>query len=160
MRLSVWFAVLALAPAAAVPAPETAPPERLEAVAARGAGVMPFDLERTRHHFVKDARGGVQRVVAKDASDAAQVASIRAHLERIAADFARGDFGAPEAIHGADMPGLDVLRAAGARLEVDYAPLADGARVAYRSHDADVVAAIHRWFDAQLRDHGHHAHGH
>ena len=38
-------------------------------VAGRGADVMPFDLKATTHVFTKTAHGGVQRVVAKSATD-------------------------------------------------------------------------------------------
>jgi hypothetical protein len=43
-----------------------------------------------------------------------------------------------------------------------------GAKLTYRTSDAKLVAALHRWFDAQLSDHGtdamaghsHHDHDH
>ena len=38
-------------------------------VAARGAKVMPFDLEQTTHVFQKLDDGGLQKVVAKDPSN-------------------------------------------------------------------------------------------
>jgi hypothetical protein len=53
------------------------------------------------------------------------------------------------------MPGLAEMRAAGAQeLEVIYSELPDGAQIIYRSSSPHIVAAIHRWFDAQLSDHG------
>ena len=58
-------------------------------------------------------------------------------------------------IHGVDMPGLADMQAAHANeMSVDYRELVDGAEITYSSHLPKIVAAIHRWFDAQLNDHG------
>ena len=46
-------------------------------VAARGASVMPFDLERTSHIFAPQADGGLQQVIADDPGDAEQIVLIR-----------------------------------------------------------------------------------
>lgn len=141
----------------ATPAPAQVSPERQADVAERGRGVMPFDLDRSTHRFESDEEGGVQTVVSDD-GDAAEVALIRAHLRTEAAAFARGDFSSPARIHGAAMPGLDVLRRAGGDLSVAYADVPGGGRVSYRSRRPEVVAALHRWFEAQTADHGAHAH--
>lgn len=135
---------------------ETAPPDRLAAVAQAGAEVMPFDLERTTHSFLDRAWGGEQIVVSDD-SDAQQVALIRAHLSAEAAKFSRGDFESPEAIHGHDMPGLAILRDRHAAIDVAYSEVPNGASITYRSQDSAVVGAIHEWFEAQRTDHGPHA---
>lgn len=138
-------------------APGRAAPARQEAVAARGGDVMPFDLEATTHHFAPTSSGGVQDVVADAAAPPEQVELVRRHLREEAARFRQGDFDDPAAIHGDEMPGLDVLRDAGDRLTVTYADTAAGGRITYRSDDATVVEALHRWFDAQVSDHGAHA---
>jgi hypothetical protein len=130
--------------------------ERLEAVAAAGAEIMPFDLERTTHSFLDRAWGGEQIVVSDDA-DAQQVALIRSHLSEQAAKFARGDFASPEAIHGQDMPGLAVLRDRYAQIEVSYAETPAGGTISYRSADGAALEALHAWFGAQRTDHGAHA---
>ena len=137
-------------------AQESASPERLEAVAQAGAQVMPFDLERTTHSFLDRAWGGEQIVVSDD-GDAQQVALIRAHLSAEAANFSRGNFGSPEAIHGHDMPGLAVLRDQYAAIDVAYSEVPNGASITYRSQGSAVVGAIHEWFEAQRTDHGPHA---
>ncbi len=137
--------------------PPAATRERQTEVAERGAEVMPFDLDATEHKFVKTPTGGVQRVVAKQADDAWQVATVRAHLAEIAREFANGDFSDPRAIHGAEMPGLATLEAAGKRLNVMRVEIAGGAEIRYLGADAEIVAAIHDWFDAQVSDHGRHA---
>jgi hypothetical protein len=130
---------------------------RQDEVAARGAQVMPFDLETTTHVFDKTGTGGVQTVRAHDDADDEQIPLIRAHLAEEAEAFASGDYDDPMAIHGDEMPGLAVLRADPDAVEVVYAEQPDGATITYTSTDPELVDAIHRWFDAQLADHGDHA---
>lgn len=130
---------------------------RQDAVATKGASVMPFDQDRTVHHFVTNSGGGVETVVVKDARDSAQVGLVREHLKMEAERFARGDFSDPAAIHGDDMPGLGALRAGASRLSVRYGDLPDGGQIEYSSTDAVLVASIHDWFHAQTSDHGKHA---
>ncbi len=132
-------------------------PSRQEVVAERGASVMPFDLEATSHVFHPTRTGGVQTVVADDRADRDQVTRVRAHLREEAKRFHEGDFGDPAAIHGHDMPGLDVLEEAGGALEITYRDVTGGAELTFRSEDPTVVAALHNWFEAQLSDHGEHA---
>jgi hypothetical protein len=127
---------------------------RQDEIRQKGADVMPFALDKTIHVFDKTGSGGVQRVrVRGDAPE--QLAMIRAHLRDIAQAFSARDFSKPMHIHGADMPGLAQMKAAKpGQLSVDYAELADGAQITYVGHTPEIVAAIHRWFEAQLRDHG------
>lgn len=139
---------------------QRAPADRQAEVAARGAAVMPFDLERTTHIFEEQPDGGLQQVVADDPADAEQVALIRGHLKEEAAKFQRGDFGDPAAIHGEGMPGLAELRQGYSRIMVAYTELPDGAEIRYTTGDPALVAAIHAWFAAQLSDHGGHAMDH
>ena len=130
--------------------------ERLAAVAARGAEVMPFDLERTTHLFEKTAVGGLQQVFSDD-NDAEQIRLIQAHLQEEARRFQQGDFDDPAQIHGNEMPGLTTLRSNYEQITVTYSTLPDGAQIVYTTDQADVRAALHAWFDAQLSDHGAHA---
>ncbi len=143
---------------AEVPPPSTASAERQEAVAERGAHVMGFDLEATTHVFTPTDDGGLQEVVADDPEDAEQVVLIRLHLLEEQARFAGGDFDDPAAIHGDDMPGLAALRADHDAVEVTYAEHPDGASLRYATEDLALVGALHDWFEAQLMDHGAHAH--
>jgi hypothetical protein len=131
---------------------------RQEEVAARGAEVMPFDLDRTTHRFDPRASGGVQTVVA-DEPDAEQVELVRSHLRDEAERFARGDFDDPMAIHGMEMPGLAELRAGAAsgRVTIDYEDVPTGGRLTYHAGERTLVAALHAWFQAQVSDHGGHA---
>lgn len=153
--LALFAAVLLLA---ASPAHEHTDTSRQKDVAARGAQVMPFSLDKTLHRFEALKDGGRQRVTAKDARDKEQIRLVRAHLQEEALRFARGDFSDPARIHGEDMPGLAELSAGASRLQVSYAPLPDGAEIVYTSKDPALIDAIHRWFRAQTHDHGRHAH--
>jgi hypothetical protein len=131
--------------------------ERQAEVAARGAEVMPFDLEQTTHVFDERDDGGVQTVVADDPDDRATVEEIRLHLEAEAHEFGEGRFDDPMAIHGREMPGVAALRAGADRIEIRYQEVPDGGRIVYVTREPELVEALHAWFDAQLSDHGEHA---
>lgn len=128
-------------------------------VEARGATVMPFDQNTTTHVFHTTTNGGVQRVIARNPHDARQIRLIRQHLREEASRFAIGDFTDPMAIHGMAMPGIAELRQGASRMDVRYVAIPSGARITYRSTEPRLVRALHHWFDAQLMDHGSHAHG-
>jgi hypothetical protein len=132
---------------------------RHEEVAARGAEVMPFDLEKTVHVFEKLDNGGLQKVVVKDPSNKEQISLIQSHLKEESERFRRGDFSDPAKIHGQDMPGLAELKSGAGKIEIVYTSLPDGAQIRYTTKDPALLMAIHHWFDAQLSDHGRHASG-
>jgi hypothetical protein len=115
---------------------------------------MPFDLAKTHHVFEKLPDGGVQTVSVKDPADTVQIRLVQEHLREEAARFARGDFADPMALHGHAMPGLAELKAGAARIDVGYAARAGGAEIRYRTAEPALADALHRWFDAQLMDHG------
>jgi hypothetical protein len=124
-------------------------------VATRGKDVMPFSLEATTHHFSKSTHGGVQQVVAKDAKDSAQISLIRSHLKQIRGQFLKGEFSGPAHIHGQDMPGLAELKQAKpGQISIEYKDMKAGGQLTYRTADPRLVGALHKWFDAQLSDHG------
>jgi hypothetical protein len=137
---------------------EKADDARVDEVEKRGAQVMPFYLEQTTHIFTKTEKGGLQVVISKESADKGQIELIRAHLFKISRDFMQGDFSDPMKIHGEDMPGLAELRKASpGSIRIEYRELPTGAQIGYLSDDPQLVAAIHRWFDAQLSDHSGHA---
>ncbi len=159
-----WLVCLVMMLASPMSITFAADPARQAEVRERGGDVMPFSIADTLHVFDKTDDGGLQRVIARP-GHAEQVPMIRAHLREIAEAFARRDFSGPERIHGADMPGLAELREAPAEaLRIDYRDIDDGAEVTYHGRTPELIDALHRWFDAQLGDHGHdattHAHHH
>ena len=167
--LKKTLTVLACATAAVLSAPAgAADAQRQAEVAKRGPDVMPFSLKATQHVFTKTQEGGIQKVIARNPADAEQVRLVRGHLRDIQTQFLQGDFSGPAHIHGAEMPGLTQLRAAKpGQISIDYKEVEGGAELAYRTPDANLVGALHVWFDAQVSDHGpdamaghmHHDHG-
>lgn len=159
---------IAIALASAMPVSVIAADTQRQAeVAKRGKDIMPFSLKATTHIFSQTATGGIQRVVVNNPGDTAQIELVRAHLQSIRQQFLHGDFAGPSHIHGADMPGLDELRAAKpGQIAITYREVDGGAELEYRTSSPPIVAALHKWFDAQLSDHGvdampghHHQHG-
>jgi hypothetical protein len=127
------FLVAILLAGASVQAREPASEEKLDEVEQRGAQVMPFDLEQTRHFFMKTDKDGLQQVVAKESSNTEQLKLIQAHVRRIPRQFSRGNFADPAKIHSDEMPGLADLRAAApGAIEIEYEKLTNGARTTAR----------------------------
>ena len=131
--------------------------QRKAEVAAKGAVVMPFDLEQTLHRFEPLSNGGLQTVTAKDPANQTQIDLIQMHLQEEAAKFQAGDFSDPAAIHGHEMPGLKALSAGRSEIDVQYRALPDGGEIRYSAQSAPLTQAVHDWFAAQRSDHGHHA---
>ena len=142
-------AVLLLSSAAAVSA--QTPQQHVHRMA---HGVMPFDIDKTVHVFKMTESGGVQKVIAKDAGADVQIALIQQHLKHEAERFQRGDFSDPATLHGADMPGLEDLRAGAPAIKISYEACAAGAAITFETNDLHLITAIHRWFGAQLSEHG------
>lgn len=119
-----------------------------------GHDVMPFDLAKSTHIFRMTDSGGVERVIVKDASDKDQVALIQQHLRHEAEAFQRGDYSDPASLHGADMPGLKELHTNAEQISVRYSALPNGAEITFETAELHLLTAIHRWFGAQLSEHG------
>jgi len=116
--------------------------------------VMPFDLDKTTHVFRMTDSGGVERVIVKDATAKDQVVLIQRHLQHEAEAFRRGDYSDPASLHGPEMPGLRELQAGAAQVKVSYSVLPTGAEITFETKDLHLLTAIHRWFGAQLSEHG------
>ena len=116
--------------------------------------VMPFDVAKTVHIFKMTESGGMERVVVKDKSDTDQVLLIQQHLRKEADRFQHGDYSDPAMLHGSNMPGLKELQLGAKGVKVSYAALADGAEISFKTTDPHLLTAIHRWFGAQLSEHG------
>ncbi|MGR8929338.1 MAG: aspartate carbamoyltransferase [Gammaproteobacteria bacterium] len=132
---------------------------RLDIVAERGRHVMPFSLESTLHVFNKNSYGGIQQVIAKTPSEKEQVELIRQHLTELEQRFRQGDFSRQRRIHGNDMPGISEIANNYQRIQFVYRELPNGAEIEYSTEDPALIDAIHRYFNAQLRDHARHAVG-
>jgi hypothetical protein len=116
--------------------------------------VMPFEMSKTVHVFKMTESGGAERVLVRDPQDTDQVVLIRRHLKYEAEKFQRGDYADPTKLHGSDMPGLKELEANASHVKVSYSKLPAGAQITFRTEDIHLLTAIHRWFGAQLSEHG------
>ena len=145
---TVFLSLFMLAAAAA-------PTARQQDVAKKGAMVMPFNVHNSTHVFQKNTYGGLQQVLAKDPKDKDLIAAIRRHLLMEAERFGKGDYSDPMKIHGMDMPGVQYLKSVKpGQIAITYRELPAGAAIDYTGRDAATIDAIHKWFDAQLDDHG------
>jgi hypothetical protein len=119
-----------------------------------GQTVMPFDLSKATHVFRMTESGGVQSVVIKDARDKDQVELIRRHLRHEAEAFQHGDYADPTSLHGLTMPGVSELAGHHEEITVSYSELPLGAAITFETQDRHLATAVHRWFGAQLSEHG------
>lgn len=149
LRSAIWTVFVLLLNCACALAQSTQ-----EHVHQRAHAVMPFDVSKTVHIFRMTESGGVQRVMAKDPGAADQIALIRKHLRHEAESFRRGDYSDPAMLHGSDMPGLKELRIGASHIKVSYAALPAGAEITFETADLHLLTAVHRWFGAQLSEHG------
>jgi len=127
---------------------------RQEHVHQMAHSVMPFDISKTVHIFKMTEFGGVQRVIAKDPGETGQIALIQQHLRHEAKRFQQGNYSDPEKLHGAEMPGLKELEAGASRIRVSYAEIPAGGEIRFETTDLHMLTALHRWFGAQLSEHG------
>jgi len=116
--------------------------------------VMPFAMSKTVHVFKMTESGGVERVLVRNPQDKEQIALIRQHLRHEAGKFMHGDYSDPARLHGNAMPGLTEMQANAAHIKVAYLEIADGAQITFEARDTRSLTAIHRWFGAQLSEHG------
>jgi hypothetical protein len=116
--------------------------------------VMPFDVAKTVHVFTMTESGGIERVIVKHERDRGEVPLIRQHLRKEAMRFREGNYSDPATLHGAGMPGLRELQAGVKHVAVSYADVPDGGEITFTTKDLRLLTAIHRWFGAQLSEHG------
>jgi hypothetical protein len=136
-----------------MPAPSYAD-DRQDMIHGMGGQVMPFDLSKTLHIFEMTESGGIQQVVIRDPVGLDQVPMIQQHLWHEAMSFSSGDYSDPTSLHGAEMPGVKELAASAGRIWIDYQPLPNGAQIVFSTDNLRLITALHRWFGAQLSDHG------
>lgn len=155
MKIHIPPVLVTLAFVVLIPTTWAASTPRQQEVAQKGAMVMPFNGQNSKHVFQKVPDGGLQQVIAKDASNTDLVEAIRGHLSMEANRFKKGDYSDPMKIHGMDMPGVQYLsNIKPGQIVITYRDLPNGAEVRYVGKDAATITAIHNWFDAQLSDHG------
>ena len=148
-RMRFWTAVLALSCCTASLA--QTPQEHVHQMS---HSVMPFDMSKTLHIFKMTESGGIQQVIVKDPGDTDQILLIRRHLRYEAQRFEHGNYSDPAMLHGEDMPGLKDLQRGASHIKVSYSTIPAGAEITFETEDRHLLTAIHRWFGAQLSEHG------
>jgi hypothetical protein len=119
----------------------------------RGKHVMGVDQYASAHVFEDLPDGGRVVLDMKDASDTASVATIRAHMREIAADFRRGDFAKPFAVHDMEVPGTKAMAALADRISYEPKDRPAGGEVRIRTADPAAVTAVHDFLAFQRSDH-------
>ncbi|HLG55359.1 MAG TPA: hypothetical protein VI485_08500 [Vicinamibacterales bacterium] len=119
----------------------------------RGAQAMGFDQERTVHHFLLYEDGGAIDVAVKEASDHANLQTVRQHLQQIAGLFKAGDFGKPALTHAQQVPGTADMTRLKDRITYQYEETPGGGRVRIVTRDTEARAAVHAFLHFQIEDH-------
>jgi len=138
--------------AAHMGAPAATNDSAFRALQQRGQRTMGVDQYASRHRFEDLPDGGRIELQMKEA-DSAGVAAIRAHLQRIAADFTAGIFTAPDSTHAMVVPGTDVMARKKALIRYRYRPLAQGGEVRITTRDPEALSAVRNFFAFQREDH-------
>jgi hypothetical protein len=121
-------------------------------VQARGHVAMGVDQYTSLHKFEPLPDGG-RIALQRDTRDTAGVSQIRAHMQRIAAAFRRGDFTLPGFVHAREVPGTREMRARRSLIRYSADTLPGGAFVRLTSTDSTAIAAIHEFLAFQRHDH-------
>lgn len=116
--------------------------------------VMPFSMAKTIHVFNMTEMGGIEQVLVRDDKDTDQVALIRQHLKHEAMRFQHGNYGDPAKLHGKNMLGIHELEANASEVHIRYSDIKNGGQITFETKSLKMLTAIHRWFGAQLSEHG------
>jgi hypothetical protein len=68
--------------------------------------------------------------------------------------FQHGDYADPMMLHGKTMSGVSKLAKYHAAIAVSYSGLPLGGALTFKTRNRHLATAIHRWFGAQLSEHG------
>jgi hypothetical protein len=129
-------------------------PEKIEEVHQREKLLEPFDIDQVTEIYSKTVHGGVQHVVVKSADNTKQIELIQEYLLKKTEQLTKGDFSETERIHGANMPGLLVLKTAEPYdIKYKYEALPNGAQIHYSTEYPKFAQALHEWFDVQAKEH-------
>ena len=119
----------------------------------RGADAMGFDQDVTVHHFRLSPTGGSIAVEVLRPADTALRAEIRKHLELIANDFRKGDFGKPVATHAEIPPGVAVMQQRRGAITYRYEETPLGGIVLIETNDLKARSAVHAFLRYQIVEH-------
>ena len=128
-------------------------PDEFSAMQTRGQHVMGVNQYTSAHVFEDLPDGGRVVLERADASDTADITTIRAHMRDIATAFREGDFTKPFEVHAQTVPGTDVMTAKRSVITYDASDRPRGGEVRIRSSDAGAIAAIHQFLAFQREEH-------
>ena len=120
-------------------------------VQARGREAMGVDQYTSTHLFEPLPDGGRIKLQ-RDVSDSAGRAQIMAHMGRIAAAFATGNFTLPGFVHAREVPGTKVMASGREKISYTVESLPRGAALRLRTTDTAAVEAIHEFLAFQRMD--------
>jgi hypothetical protein len=121
-------------------------------VQARGREAMGVDQYTSTHLFEPLPDGG-RIELQRDVSDSAGRARIMAHMGRIAAAFAAGNFTLPGFVHAREVPGTKLMASEREKISYTVESLPRGAALRLRTTDTAAVEAIHEFLAFQRLDH-------
>jgi hypothetical protein len=127
--------------------------DEFSAMQTRGAHVMGVNQYTSAHVFEDLPDGGRVVLERADASDTADITTIRAHMRDIAAAFRAGDFTKPFEVHAQTVPGTAVMTAKRSVISYDATDRPRGGEVRIRSSNSGAVAAIHEFLAFQREEH-------
>jgi hypothetical protein len=116
-------------------------------------GAMPFDQDKSTHHFVLARNGGLIQVDANDPADNATRDRIRSHLTAIADDFAKGVFEKPFRTHGETPPGVPTLQRLKEVLTYTFEKTSAGGQVRITTSNPEALEAVHSFLRYQITEH-------
>jgi hypothetical protein len=128
-------------------------PNQQTALNQNGDHVMGFSHEKTTHHFVLTADGGLIEVRANDVKDAVTLDQIRSHFQHIARMFAEGNFNAPMLVHSQNVPGTAAMSRLKNDLHWKLEDIPRGARIVITADNNEAADAVHAFLRFQISDH-------
>ena len=153
MNTLALILIAALIPSQGTGATKAPSSEHQHQVEKNGDRAMGFSHEKTTHHFLLRADGGVIQVDANSAEDKESRDQIQSHLGHIAKMFAAGDFNTPMLVHSVTPPGTAAMTKLKADIKYAYEASPKGGRVVISTSSKEALAAVHEFLRFQIKDH-------
>jgi hypothetical protein len=153
MNTPALILIAALIPSQGTGATKASSSEHQHQVEKNGDTAMGFSHEKTTHHFLLRADGGVIQVDANSKDDRESRDQIQSHLGHIATMFAAGDFNTPMLVHSVMPPGTATMTKLKADIKYVYESSPQGGRVVITTSNKEALAAVHEFLKFQIRDH-------
>jgi hypothetical protein len=112
-----------------------------------------FSHEASQHAFRVLEDGGAIELRATKESDAATIAAIRKHLQKIQSEFSKNDFSTPQFVHEKTPAGVATMQRLHNAITYTFEELPSGARVRIRTSDANALDAVHEFLKWQTKEH-------